>query len=309
MNKLENKMEDQTVEQSDNTKKINSLLNMMKHPGDYEKKELQRCLDITVDATMWLSEMCMDHFSPLEVAQASYFMHKARYMYRSGKLMEAYDRFGAFVKLCLKYADIRDCWYDLRHCLHDFKPPKVVKKFTRFVVCYCCGEVGHKKFECPHRHHVCSLCHKTGHLEARCWSKTKHCHGCGEAGHYVVACPKQKRVRCYCCGKLGHIKRNCPHRHDQCGSCGRVGHTAETCWHSGNKAVTVPDQIQHDDNKEVEEPEREQPTVVNVVNHLHEAAEVLCDGLPPDICKLIRDRVKFVLSTQLLVPLRRAKLE
>ena len=37
------------------------------------------------------------------------------------------------------------------------------------MVCYCCGEVGHKKVDCEHRMKNCKHCGKQGHTLKTCW--------------------------------------------------------------------------------------------------------------------------------------------
>lgn len=34
--------------------------------------------------------------------------------------------------------------------------------------CFCCGELGHGKQQCPFIKHTCALCCEEGHLERRC---------------------------------------------------------------------------------------------------------------------------------------------
>ena len=34
--------------------------------------------------------------------------------------------------------------------------------------CFCCGQVGHRRPECPRRNENCSLCGKRGHLSQVC---------------------------------------------------------------------------------------------------------------------------------------------
>ena len=36
--------------------------------------------------------------------------------------------------------------------------------------CYCCGQVGHRRLDCPRRNENCSLCGKRGHLSHVCRS-------------------------------------------------------------------------------------------------------------------------------------------
>ena len=36
--------------------------------------------------------------------------------------------------------------------------------------CYCCGQVGHRRPDCPRRNENCSLCGKRGHLSQVCRS-------------------------------------------------------------------------------------------------------------------------------------------
>ena len=41
------------------------------------------------------------------------------------------------------------------------------------IKCSCCGQMGHKKAECPKNHMKCGVCDQTGHLELMCWHKNK----------------------------------------------------------------------------------------------------------------------------------------
>ena len=93
--------------------------------------------------------------------------------------------------------------------------------------CYCCGEVGHKKYECVHRHSKCGLCSRVGHTEKTCWRKIN------------------KAKKCFCCGKVGHVKKNCPHRGAKYFKCGKTGHLAVRCFQKHqpieNKSIVVED--------------------------------------------------------------------
>ena len=92
--------------------------------------------------------------------------------------------------------------------------------------CYCCGEEGHKKYQCPHRKSRCSKCNKVGHTERTCW--------------------KKKKVRkCFCCGEAGHVKKECRHVRDRCERCGKVGHLQSQCFQkiSQPKVVRVADEL------------------------------------------------------------------
>ena len=88
--------------------------------------------------------------------------------------------------------------------------------------CYCCGEVGHKKYECVHRRSKCGLCGKVGHTERTCWRKSK------------------KAKKCFCCGKVGHVKINCPHVGAKCFKCGKTGHLAVRCFQKHQPIVQKP---------------------------------------------------------------------
>ena len=50
---------------------------------------------------------------------------------------------------------------------------RVLAKAARAVEtdkCYCCGQVGHRRTDCPRRNESCSLCGKRGHLSQVCRS-------------------------------------------------------------------------------------------------------------------------------------------
>ena len=86
--------------------------------------------------------------------------------------------------------------------------------------CFCCGEHGHKKTKCPHKHERCENCNKMGHLAATCW--------------------KRPKKRCYCCGSTSHLKERCALKFSNCGHCGMKGHTEPTCRRTHKKPDTAP---------------------------------------------------------------------
>ena len=94
--------------------------------------------------------------------------------------------------------------HDHEHCVNETKV-KVPNRYT----CYCCGEEGHKKAKCPHKHERCSNCGKPGHVASTCWKRPKR--------------------RCYCCGSESHIKSQCALKFTNCQQCGFKGHTKDTC--------------------------------------------------------------------------------
>ncbi|XP_058782929.1 uncharacterized protein LOC131657562 [Vicia villosa] len=61
------------------------------------------------------------------------------------------------------------------------------------VVCFKCGEPGHKSDVCTAGEKRCFRCGKTGHVTTDCRHKEVICFNCGEEGHISSKCQKPKR--------------------------------------------------------------------------------------------------------------------
>jgi len=87
--------------------------------------------------------------------------------------------------------------------------------------CFLCGEMGHRKSDCPHD--LCFNCQQSGHKSNECPSPKKYttretCYRCGTLGHVVKDCDQEYRPNlhlrspnlfCYNCGRKGHAGRDC----------------------------------------------------------------------------------------------------
>ncbi|XP_058725580.1 uncharacterized protein LOC131596861 [Vicia villosa] len=61
------------------------------------------------------------------------------------------------------------------------------------VICFKCGEPGHKSDVCTAGEKRCFRCGKTGHVTTDCRHKEVICFNCGEEGHISSKCQKPKR--------------------------------------------------------------------------------------------------------------------
>ena len=77
--------------------------------------------------------------------------------------------------------------------------------------CYCCGQVGHRRPDCPRRNESCSLCGKRA-VEAQ--------------------------TSAVCCGQVGHRRPDCPGRKEGCGLCGKRGHLSQVCRSPGGNPLS-----------------------------------------------------------------------
>lgn len=63
----------------------------------------------------------------------------------------------------------------------------------RFIICYCCAEVGHRKSQCFYRNSQCECCGRLGHIYKTCWRRQYTCHACHTVGHLRAMCPESHR--------------------------------------------------------------------------------------------------------------------
>ncbi|XP_050900594.1 uncharacterized protein LOC127107346, partial [Lathyrus oleraceus] len=63
------------------------------------------------------------------------------------------------------------------------------------IVCFKCGQAGHKSNVCTAEVKRCFRCGKTGHAMADCKHKEMICFNCGEEGHIGSQCQKPKKSR------------------------------------------------------------------------------------------------------------------
>ncbi|XP_039690626.1 cellular nucleic acid-binding protein-like [Medicago truncatula] len=63
------------------------------------------------------------------------------------------------------------------------------------IVCYACGEKGHKSNACPGDVKRCLRCGKKGHTLAECKHDDVVCFNCNEEGHIGSQCKKRKKAQ------------------------------------------------------------------------------------------------------------------
>ncbi|XP_058726737.1 uncharacterized protein LOC131598123 [Vicia villosa] len=81
---------------------------------------------------------------------------------------------------------------------------------------------------------VCFKCGQTGHKSYTCNADAKRCFRCGEFGHAISDC-KHKSIICFNCREEGHIGSQCPKNKAQSG--GKVFALARTPTASGDRLV------------------------------------------------------------------------
>ena len=74
-----------------------------------------------------------------------------------------------------KYTGVKvqsKCWSKiLENILEEFEGEEKVKNgdVTKPKACFCCGGVGHLKYECEYLKKKCETCGKEGHTGITCW--------------------------------------------------------------------------------------------------------------------------------------------
>ncbi|KAL1637573.1 hypothetical protein SLS56_000711 [Neofusicoccum ribis] len=104
---------------------------------------------------------------------------------------------------------------------------------------FSCGEVGHRKAECPNGGgRPCYNCGEFGHIKSECTNPSqggggggRPCYNCGEVGHLKSECTNPRQAGaggdrpCFKCGQVGHISKDC----NFCENCGIEGHSFFQC--------------------------------------------------------------------------------
>ena len=62
-------------------------------------------------------------------------------------------------------------------------------------ICFKCGGLGHRSFECRTDVKKCLKCGKVGHVTADCTDRETTCFKCGEPGHISPYCQKLKQTQ------------------------------------------------------------------------------------------------------------------
>jgi len=120
----------------------------------------------------------------------------------------------------------------------------VARREKRELLCFNCGEAGHKASRCPlpplrdygpkgvivmdareGSELFCTRCRKGGHTADKC-DKERPCYNCGATDHLAKDCPEEER--CSKCGQTGHRRADCA-LGKLCFICGRPGHLAKFC--------------------------------------------------------------------------------
>ena len=67
---------------------------------------------------------------------------------------------------------------------------------SREVTCYCCGQKGHIKPNCPKKEETCRKCGKVGHLQSMCKDASERASASSKGGEPKKKQPKAVRYKC-----------------------------------------------------------------------------------------------------------------